>query len=115
MSDIGGNIRYLRKLHKLNQVEFSHRINVSQGSLSDIESGKSKPSIETVISIHQSFDCSFEWLLTGKEKIINNELSEFENSIIHIVRCLEQRDKIELMEIARIKYNKKMKKNDNQT
>ncbi|WP_373461147.1 helix-turn-helix domain-containing protein [Paenibacillus sp. V4I5] len=38
-------------MHNLNQIEFAKLIGVSQGSLSDIESGKSKPSVETVVSI----------------------------------------------------------------
>jgi DNA-binding XRE family transcriptional regulator len=34
-----------------NQTDFTNKISVSQGSLSDLESGKSKPAIETVLSI----------------------------------------------------------------
>ncbi|WP_246321058.1 helix-turn-helix domain-containing protein [Paenibacillus germinis] len=62
---IGENIRRLRRIHNLNQTEFSRLIGVSQGSLSDIEAGKSKPAIDIVISIYIRFECSLEWLLTG--------------------------------------------------
>lgn len=57
MNIIGENVRRLRKIHNLNQIEFSRLIGVSQGSLSDIEAGKSNPAIETVISIHTKFAC----------------------------------------------------------
>lgn len=103
MPEIGGNIKRLRKLHKMNQNEFSKKIGVSQGSLSDIESGKSKPSVDTVISIHNEFNCSLEWLLTGKEKIVSTELTVIESELLKVVRALDQRDQTELLEIALIK------------
>lgn len=43
ITTIGTNIKRLRKLHDLNQTEFANKIGISQGSLSDLESGKSKP------------------------------------------------------------------------
>lgn len=67
MNTIGANIKQLRKTHNLSQTNFANKIGVSQGSLSDLESGKSKPAIETVISICTVFGCSYEWFLTGRE------------------------------------------------
>ncbi|KRF09602.1 hypothetical protein ASG89_15390 [Paenibacillus sp. Soil766] len=55
MNIIGENIKRLRKIHNLNQVDFSNLIGVSQGSLSDIEAGKSKPAVDTVVSIYKKF------------------------------------------------------------
>lgn len=72
--------------------------------MSDIESGKNKPSIDTVISIFNNFQCSLEWLLTGKEKISSVELSTTETLLLQIVRDLSKRDQIELIEIAHIKH-----------
>lgn len=63
MNVIGVNIKRLRNLHKLNQVEFAKVIGISQGSLSDFESGKSKLSIDTIVAIYENFHCSFEWLV----------------------------------------------------
>ncbi|WP_339188112.1 helix-turn-helix transcriptional regulator [Paenibacillus sp. FSL P2-0121] len=40
MNTIGANIKQLRKIHNLNQTDFANKIGVSQGSLSDLESGK---------------------------------------------------------------------------
>ncbi|WP_419182335.1 helix-turn-helix domain-containing protein [Paenibacillus radicis (ex Xue et al. 2023)] len=39
---MGSNIRKLRKLNNLNQVEFSSYIGISQGNLSEIEQGNCK-------------------------------------------------------------------------
>ncbi|WP_436240481.1 helix-turn-helix domain-containing protein [Paenibacillus sp. LjRoot56] len=47
MINIGPNIRRLRKLNNMNQVEFSSRIGISQGNLSEIEQGNCNPSFDT--------------------------------------------------------------------
>ncbi|NBC72971.1 helix-turn-helix domain-containing protein [Paenibacillus sacheonensis] len=103
MYDIGGSIRRLRKLNMLNQNEFSRRIGISQGSLSDIESGKCKPSIDTVVSIHQTFNCSLELLLTGNMQIGDKELSDMESRLLQVYRELDSKDKSEILEIASLK------------
>lgn len=103
MHDIGGNIKRLRKLHMLNQVEFAKRIGISQGSLSDIESGKCSPSVETVISIHEAFQCSLEMLLIGREKFGNIEMSEQESRLLRIFNDLDHKDQNELLDIALLK------------
>ncbi|MNC04803.1 Antitoxin PezA [compost metagenome] len=104
ITTIGTNIKRLRKLHDLNQTEFANRIGVSQGSLSDLESGKSKPAIETVISICSVFACSYEWLLTGNEKYsTDGELTPTITEIVQIVRGISHSDQLELLEIAKFK------------
>ncbi|SEO90018.1 helix-turn-helix domain-containing protein [Paenibacillus sp. OV219] len=103
MYDIGGNIRRLRKLNMLNQNEFSRKIGISQGSLSDIESGKCKSSIDTVVSIYQTFNCSLELLLTGREQKGAKDLPELESQLLHIFRELDRKDQLEMLEIASLK------------
>lgn len=112
MNVIGDNVRRLRKIHNLNQIEFAKLIGVSQGSLSDIESGKSKPSVETVVSIHLKFGCSLEWLLNGTEsqnKSVhdrsNLELNDLENELISAFRELDANNQMEAFEIVKIKLN----------
>jgi transcriptional regulator with XRE-family HTH domain len=51
MINIGSNIRRLRKLNNMNQVEFSSRIGISQGNLSEIEQGNCNPSFDTLVAI----------------------------------------------------------------
>lgn len=112
MNIIGENVRRLRKIHNLNQIEFSRLIGVSQGSLSDIEAGKSKPAIETVISIHTKFRCSLEWLLTGTNaqsseisdtNLTGSELSPFEIDLINTFRKLDVNNQLEALEIVKLK------------
>jgi DNA-binding XRE family transcriptional regulator len=49
----------------MKQVEFAKVIGISQGTLSDIEKGKYKPSIETIISTSEEFGVTTDWLLKG--------------------------------------------------
>ncbi|OPH56168.1 hypothetical protein BC351_28780 [Paenibacillus ferrarius] len=113
MNIIGDNVRRLRKIHNLNQIEFSRLIGVSQGSLSDIEAGKSKPAIETVISIHTKFGCSLEWLLKGTSthisgqpsdiNLTSSELCPIEIELISAFRKLDSNNQMEALEIVKLK------------
>ncbi|NQX63687.1 helix-turn-helix transcriptional regulator [Paenibacillus qinlingensis] len=109
MKVIGENVRRLRKIHDLNQIEFAKLIGVSQGSLSDIESGKCNPSVETVVSIYSTFECSLDWLLNtesqkkSENKISNSELSYLEQELISAFRELDSENQIEAFEIVKLK------------
>jgi transcriptional regulator with XRE-family HTH domain len=121
MNIIGENVRRLRKLNQYNQVEFANLIGVSQGSLSDIEAGKSKPAMDTVVSIHEKLGCSIEWLLTGKgnknltdsenDKSTNyfSKLTPLEDQVVKALSELDYADQIEILEIIQIKLRKKGK------
>ncbi|WP_433944211.1 helix-turn-helix domain-containing protein [Paenibacillus sp. SN-8-1] len=59
MDSIGARIKYIRKLHELNQVSFAQAIGISQGTLSELESNKFSPSVETLIQLHQKFEVDY--------------------------------------------------------
>jgi DNA-binding XRE family transcriptional regulator len=46
MKTLGEKIKSIRKLNKLNQTDFSSTIGISQGTLSELEKDKYKPSLE---------------------------------------------------------------------
>ena len=46
-------------------VDFSILISISQGSLSDIENDKTKPSFDTLANIFRRTDINIGWILTG--------------------------------------------------
>jgi transcriptional regulator with XRE-family HTH domain len=47
MDTIGDRVKGIRKKNKMNQIEFSEKIGISQGRLSEIEQNKTKPSADT--------------------------------------------------------------------
>lgn len=63
---IGNNIRVARKALKYNQQNFSAKLNISQGYLSDLEAGKSQPSERLLKLIEYHFSINSTWLLTGE-------------------------------------------------
>ena len=66
-SNIGERVRLFRKSLGMKGVAFSKYIAVSQGSLSEIENGKSLPSATTLINLYRQ-GCDIHWLLTGDKQ-----------------------------------------------
>ncbi|MEK5282616.1 MULTISPECIES: helix-turn-helix domain-containing protein [Paenibacillus] len=114
MNTIGTNIKRLRKIHDLNQTDFANKIGVSQGSLSDLESGKSRPAIETVISICTVFGCSYEWFLTGREYSTTGNLNNTISELMQIVKELNNSDQLELLTVAKFKQKQLHNKYNNE-
>ena len=53
-------------LKKLNQLDFADKIGIKQSPLSQMESGKILPSIETLSKIIRVFNISYSWLIDGE-------------------------------------------------
>jgi len=62
--EVGQRVRGLRNKP---QVEVSRALGITQGQLSRIESGQSRPSIEILLAISLLYHKSVNWILTGKE------------------------------------------------
>ncbi|WP_311080107.1 helix-turn-helix transcriptional regulator [Paenibacillus polymyxa] len=59
MSTIGQRIRTIRKTNNLNQIKFA----ISQGTLSELEQDKYRPSLDIIIAIKENFNSHIEWLI----------------------------------------------------
>lgn len=81
---IGDRIREFRKEKGFKVAEFAALIGISQGSLSDIENNKTKPSAETLSAIVRKTDVNPGWLLTGEKKTY----SWFGDSREHHAACV---------------------------
>lgn len=113
MNIIGDNIRMLRKMEGLTQIEFAKQIGISQGTLSDIEQCNCNPSVDTVLSIHKRFEVTLDWLLKGTEKANTSasrktiDLTLNEIKLLKIVKKLSEEEQEELLEYAEFKVKKK--------
>lgn len=67
----GARIRKWRKSVPMKAFELAKLIKISQGSLSDIENGKSNPSALTIVGFIKYSNININWMLTGKEGDIN--------------------------------------------
>lgn len=65
-TNLGLRIKAVRQYYSERQAEFAERIGVSRSYLSEVENGKSKPSIEMIVGIAKKCpEVRHEWLLTG--------------------------------------------------
>jgi transcriptional regulator with XRE-family HTH domain len=70
---VGGRLKYWRKVSRLRLVDVAALIQVSQGSLSDLENDKSLPSATTLTGLCQKTDMNLYWLLTGEGSMVSKE------------------------------------------
>ena len=60
-------IRQLRLAKGLTQEELAKMVDVTGSQISQIESGKRKPSFETLLKLGEALDCSSAYLLMGEK------------------------------------------------
>jgi len=61
-------MKELRKILNLSQKEFSSSLEITQGTISDIENGRKGPSREVLISLNRKFGVNTNWVLMGGEE-----------------------------------------------
>lgn len=106
---LGERIREIRKKNEMNQIEFSNRIGVSQGTLSELEKNKYNPSLETILAMIKEFNLNATWLFFGdmsnegdREEMVKG-LNQMENSLIDKFRKLSMNDQEEVLDIIDLK------------
>jgi len=70
---LGKRVREIRKRLKLIQKDFAQKINFSVPSLSDIETGKSKPGHDFFYHIVKAFDVNLYFLLFGEGEMFRTD------------------------------------------
>ena len=70
---IGTRVRRFRNYKKLTLAQLSAEIGISLNSLASIETGKTKPSSDTLESLVESTDINPDWLITGRGNMIKGE------------------------------------------
>ena len=93
-SSVGARLRYWRKVSGMRLVDIAEMINVSQGSLSDLENDKSLPSSGTLIGLCKKTELNICWLLTGKGLVtMNSHAEEKEVSVVQdFMELMQDRD-----------------------
>lgn len=67
---LGDRLRSFRKSKKFNVTNFAKLLEISQGSLSDIENNKSNPSATPINNLVHKTDINIYWLFTGEGEMI---------------------------------------------
>lgn len=68
MSTFGTNLKNLRKLNKMSQIEFAQKMETTQQRVSEWECDKVEPSMYNIIKILKIFGITFEELTDGIEE-----------------------------------------------
>ncbi|WP_056686382.1 helix-turn-helix domain-containing protein [Cytobacillus solani] len=63
---VGERLKSLRITQNLSQAEFANSIGIKQSSLSHIEKGTTKPSIDTILAASKEYGVTTDWLLKGQ-------------------------------------------------
>lgn len=88
---IGERIKHIRtNIMQMSQSDFAKAIGVSQGTLSDIEKNKGKPSVDTVISASRYSSISADWILTGNEYDVRAALDPDQQELIEAYNLLDK-------------------------
>lgn len=67
MEDIGQRIKMIRKKNNKTQKELGELIDLKPSTITLMEQGKSKLTIESLIIICKEYNVSADWILFGKE------------------------------------------------
>ncbi len=65
MTTLGNNLKNLRKIKNISQVEFAKKMQTTQQRVSEWECDKVEPSLYNIIKILAVLDISFEELVDG--------------------------------------------------
>lgn len=119
MESIGKRIKSKRKELNLTIKQVHEISGLSIGNISDMENDKYAPSTSSLIPLSKVLQCSIDWIITGsnyqneiREIEIENttKFSEIENDIVNMFRQLDERDKEDVFDSIKLKYDRSVKK-----
>lgn len=101
MSDIGKRIKEKRKILGYTQKDLCDKIEISQGSLSEIEKNKYVPNGNVLIKLSEELKCSIDWLLKGDEypEVTHSATSDYSE----LFSQLNEANKKETLEFIKFK------------
>jgi SOS-response transcriptional repressor LexA len=68
---IGERLKAIRSALRLKQIEMAKAMEMNPSAISQMESGRTKPSLETLIEIAQRYRVDLHWLITGEGQMFS--------------------------------------------
>jgi transcriptional regulator with XRE-family HTH domain len=99
---VSEKIKSIRKQFNLTQIDFAISLKIAQGTLSEIENGKAKPSFEVLSILANVYAVDLNWLVIDNQKLGSGLLWD-EVKLLDNFRNLEESAKSELLDISDIK------------
>jgi transcriptional regulator with XRE-family HTH domain len=101
---VGKTIRTIRKKKGLKLRELSARTGISISFLSDIENGRSNPSVKRLKSIAEGLGTTLKYLLEGEGSIYNYDQDELKQLMLELAdQCLPETNLVEILKDPDIK------------
>lgn len=112
----GIKVKCIREYRKLSQSKLAEIINVTDAALSNLETGKSYPHINTLLSLSEALEVSVIFLLSDEKDVTKICLNEIYRCLFildedvskhlkdYIELCLNLNDKVK-----KLKHNKELK------
>lgn len=95
MTDVNSRIKIVRLHLKLTQKIFAERLGVKWYQIKDIETGKTKASVDILTVMCESFAINSDWLLTGRGNLHRTETTTIKNENSNLTRIvIEHQDLI---------------------
>lgn len=69
---LGERIKLVRNALKLKQVEMAKTLKLNPSAISQIESGRTNPSLETITELGNHYNVDLHWLITGEGQMFNS-------------------------------------------
>lgn len=107
---VGEKIKLIRKQYKLTQIEFAQSVDISQGNLSEIESGNAKPSFDVLILLASKHSVDMNWLIQNRNTELHFGFNNDELNLIENYRKLEDVAKEELLDYTNLKLKRYQRK-----
>jgi len=79
LKDVGQRIFEIRKKSGLNQKEFAALLNISTGTISELEAGNGKPSFEVLSNLSLKHNIDLHWLFHGTGDMYKKNINEIIN------------------------------------
>lgn len=117
---IAKQIKLLRNHLGLSQKEFAEKLDHKWYQIKDIETGRTKASIDILIKISEKFSVNANWLLTGEGPMFKEEAGEIGNETekpdplekaLQMMKMLNNEDREDVLKyIKRVKQMREMEK-----
>lgn len=109
-TSVGERIKLIRRQNKLTQIEFARSLEISQGTLSEIESGKAKPAFDFLALLADKYMIYMNWLIINRKEELHIGLQKDELILLENYRDLEDIAKEELLDFSKLKLLRYQKK-----
>ena len=96
----------IKSIRKLTQIQFAQSLEISQGTLSEMESGKAKPSLDVLVLLADKYKVDMNWLIINQSVQLHIGLQNDELALLDNYRNLEEIAKEELLDFSRLKLQR---------